>query len=104
MAIKNTQIQEVATNIFTAESGQQAITTMVFCNVTTATQTLSLFAVPYGENHGVTTQVLNNLVLAPGETFTMDTERFILEINESFIAQASQDNSITATISSVATT
>lgn len=102
MTIKNTQVQQVATTVFTAV-GQQAVTTIVCCNVTTSTQRLSLFAVPYGQNPGRTTQVLNEIVLAPGETFSMDTERFILDANDTFIAQASENDSITVTVSSVAT-
>jgi hypothetical protein len=103
MTIRNTQIQTIPTQIFLAE-GQQAITTIFFCNVTTATSTVSMFAVPFGGNPGITTQVLSNIVLPPGETFSMDSERFVLEDNDAFYAQSDANNAVTVTISSVATT
>jgi hypothetical protein len=103
MAIINTSVQSIATPVFLA-AGQQAVTTIVACNVSTVTSTLSMFAVPYGGNAGPTTQILNNIVLPPGETFGFDKERFVLEDNDAFYAQASVSNAITVTVSSVATT
>jgi hypothetical protein len=103
MAIINTSVQSIATPVFLA-TGQQAVTTIVACNVSTVTSTLSMFAVPYGGNAGPTTQILNNIVLPPGETFGFDKERFVLEDNDAFYAQASVSNAITVTVSSVATT
>jgi hypothetical protein len=103
MSIINTQVQSIATPVFTAV-GQQAVTTIVACNVSTVTSTLSMFAVPYGANPGPTTQILNNVVLPSGETFAFDKERFVLEDNDAFFAQASVSNAITVTVSSVATT
>ena len=103
MTIRNTSIQTIPTQIFLAV-GQQAVTTMVFCNVTTVTSVINLFAVPYGSNPGPATQMLNDVVVPPGETFSMDSERFVLEDNDALYADATANNSITATISSVATT
>jgi hypothetical protein len=103
MAIVNTQVQAISTRVFLA-TGQQAVTTIVACNVSTVTSTLSMFAVPYGGNAGPTTQILSNVVLPGGETFAFDKERFVLEDNDSFFAQASVPNAITITGSSVATT
>ena len=103
MAISNTQIQTIPTNIFTA-IGQQAITTMLFCNVTTVTNTVTLYAVPFGSNPAPNTMLLNAVVVPGGETFAMDSERFVLEENDALYAKSSDNNSITVTISSVSTT
>ena len=103
MSIVNTQVQSVDTQVFLA-AGQQAVTTIVACNVSTVTSTLSMFAVPYGGNPGPSTQILNNVVLPGGETFAFDKERFVLEDNDAFYAKSSIANAITVTISSVATT
>ena len=103
MAILNTQVQAIPTPVFLA-TGQQAVTTIVACNVSTVTSTLSMFAVPYGGNPGITTQIINNIVLPGGETFAFDKERFVLEDQDAFYAQSSVANAITVTISSVATT
>jgi hypothetical protein len=103
MAISNTRILAIPTRIFLA-TGQTAITTMMFCNVTTsATSTVSVFAVPLGGNAGETTQILNNIVLPPGESFSLDKERFVIDLGDAFYAQASDDNQITATVSAVST-
>jgi hypothetical protein len=102
MTIRNTQVATIPTQVFLAE-GQQAITTMVFCNVTTLTNTISVFAVPFGSNAGVTTQIINEVEIPPTETFVMDTERLVLEDNDSIFAQSAINNGIVATISSVAT-
>lgn len=103
MTIINTRVQAIATPVFLA-TGQQAVTTIVACNVSTVTSTLSMFAVPYGGNAGPSTQILSNIVLPGGETFAFDKERFVLEDQDSFFAQASVANAITITVSSVATT
>jgi hypothetical protein len=103
MAIVNTQVQAIPTQVFLA-AGQQAVTTIVACNASTLTCTLSMFAVPYGGNPGPSTQIISNIVLPGGETFAFDKERFVLEDNDAFYAQASGSNLITVTISSVATT
>jgi hypothetical protein len=102
MTIRNTQIATIPTQIFIADQ-QQAITTMVFCNVSTLTTTVSVFAVPFGSNAGITTQIINEVEIPPTETFVMDTERLVLEDNDAIFAQSSLNNGITATISSVST-
>lgn len=103
MTIRNTQVQTINTQIFKAV-GQQAVTTIVFCNVTTVTTTVNLFAVPLGGSPGITTQVLNGVVLPGGETFAMDSERFVLEDEDALYAQSDVNNAVTVTISSVSTT
>jgi hypothetical protein len=102
MTIRNTQIATIPTQIFLAD-GQQAITTMIFCNITTQTNLLSVYAVPFGSNADITTQILQDVEIPPAETFVMDTERLILEDNDSIFALSLFNNGITATISSVAT-
>jgi hypothetical protein len=76
---------------------------MVFCNVSTLTTTVSVFAVPFGSNAVVTTQIINQVEIPPTETFVMDTEQLVLEDNDTILAQSSLNNGITATISSVST-
>ena len=96
MAIQNTKIQTIPTNIFLAV-GQQAVTTMVFCNVTTVTNTVTVYAVPYGSNPEPGTMMINAVVLPGGETFAMDSERFVLEDNDAMYAKCTTNNAITPT-------
>lgn len=103
MALVNTRVQSIATQVFLA-GGQQAVTTIVACNVSTVTSTLSMFAVPFGGNPGPSTQIINNITLPAGESFAFDKERFVLEDNDAFYALASVSDAITVTVSSVATT
>lgn len=101
MTIRNTQVKTINTQIFEAE-GQHAVTTIIMCNVSTATVNVSLFAVPDGGNAGFTTQILN-IDLPPKESFALDKERFVLDNLDSFWAQGSLDDAVTITISAVAT-
>jgi hypothetical protein len=104
MTIKNTSLQTTSTQIFIASTGQHAITTIFFCNVSTITNIIDAYAVPYGENPSPSTQILKDVSLPSGETFSMDSERFILEENDALYAKCSPyDDAITVTISSVAT-
>jgi hypothetical protein len=104
MAISNTLVQTIPTQVFLA-TGEQAVTTIVACNVsTTATTSISLFAVPYGSNAGPSTQIISRVSLPPGETFSLDSERFVLEDADAFYAQATIADIVCITISSVATT
>jgi hypothetical protein len=102
MTIRNTQVATIPTQVFLAD-GQQAITTMIFCNISTSTNTVSVYAVPFGSNADPTTQILKDVVIPPAETFIMDTERLVLEDNDSIFALSEINNGIVATISSVAT-
>jgi hypothetical protein len=47
--------------------------------------------------------IVKSMPLPAGETFSIDTERFILGDSDSIQAQATQDDLITATVSYVAT-
>jgi hypothetical protein len=103
MAIKNTQVQTIPTLIFLAE-GQQAVTTIVFCNVTTITNTVTVYAVPFGSNPEPGTMMINAIDLPGGETFALDNERFVLEDNDAMYAKCTTNNAVTVTLSSVSTT
>ena len=104
MAINNVQVASATTTEVFLANGQQAITTIIFCNTSNTTDaTINVFAVPFGSNAGVTTQIINQVSIPVAETFVMDTERLILENGDVIYAQASQPNTITATVSSVAT-
>lgn len=104
MAIQNTQLTSTSVlQVFSAPT-QTALTTVVFCNVSPTTSTsINVFAVPFGSSPLPSTQIMKSLQLAAGDTFVLDTERFILEENDSIWAQASVGNCVTVTISSLVT-
>lgn len=105
--ITNSKISNTSTTQVFLATGQQAITTMLFCNVaTTTTAYLDVFVVPFGQNPGGTApnQIMSKVMLPPTETFVLDTERLILEDNDAIYAQTSAPNTIVCTVSSLSTT
>jgi hypothetical protein len=104
MAIKNSLVSSVSPSQLYIAVGQTAITTMLFCNTSLDTDaTLDVYAVPYGSNVSPGTQIMSKVSIPAGETFVLDTERLILEIDDSIYAQASENLIINATISSLQT-
>ena len=104
MAITNSQLASATTTRLFLASSQQAITTMIFCNTDPVNDTsVDVYVVPYGKNANPTTQIMKGVPIPAGETFVLDTERLILEINDAIYAQASVDMIITATVSSLTT-
>ena len=104
MTITNTSIASTTTSRLFLSSGQNAITTMIFCNITTGTAaTMNLYIVPNGSNASPNTQVLNAISIPATETFMFDTEKIILENGDAIYAQASSSTTITATLSSIVT-
>ena len=104
--ITNSKLSNTTTTQVFLASGQQAITTMLFCNVSDVdTALLDVYVVPYGQNAGGTdpNQVMRAVELPPGETFVLDTERLILEDQDAVYAQTSAADTIVCTVSSVST-
>jgi hypothetical protein len=104
MAIANSQLSATEkTEVFVA-TGENAVTCIIFCNTSSDTDaTVSLWVVPGAVAAGPANMVLNEISVPAGETFSMDTERFILSDGDSIQAQASQNLIITATVSFVQT-
>lgn len=102
--ITNTVVPSATTAQIFLASGQQAITTMIFCNTSASSDsTLNVYVVPFGSNATPSTQIMKTVPVPAGETFVLDSERLILENGDAIYAQASVNNIITATVSSLAT-
>jgi hypothetical protein len=102
--ITNTVVASTTTTRVFLASGQQAITTMIFCNTSASSDsTLNVYVVPFGSNATPSTQIMKTVPVPAGETFVLDSERLILETGDAIYAQASVNNIITATVSSLAT-
>jgi hypothetical protein len=104
MAITNSQLSSTAkTEVFVGD-GENAITCIILCNTSNSTNaTVSIWAVPAAVAAGDANMIMNEVFLPAGETFSLDTERFILADGDSIQAQASQNLIVTATISYVRT-
>ena len=104
MAITNSQLSATAKTEVFVGSGENAITCIILCNTSLTTDaTVSVWAVPAAVAAGPANMILNEISVPAGETFSMDTERFILSDGDSIQAQASQDLIVTATVSYVQT-
>ena len=102
MAIKNTLILSASTTQIFLAAGDQAVTTMIFCNTDAGTDAvIDVYIVPSGNLLGAGNQIMKNLSLPAGETFVLDSEKFILESGDAIYAQADVNNIVCATISSV---
>jgi hypothetical protein len=108
MAITNTQI--TSTNITpvlenTAAiggGGDIAVTIMILCNTTNSTDiTVDIHVVAATEAAGDGNMIMKNLAIPAGESFSLDTEKFVLEENDSIQVISSAANAVTVTSSYV---
>ena len=103
MAIANAQlIATDKTEVFVS-TGENAVTCLIFCNTSSTDDEVTVWVVPSTQPAGNANMIVNTVSIPAGETFSIDTERFILGDSDSIQAQATQDNLITATVSYVAT-
>jgi|AntAceMinimDraft_11_1070367.scaffolds.fasta_scaffold00035_27 hypothetical protein len=103
MAIANAQlIATDKTEVFVS-TGENAITCLIFCNTSSTDDEVTIWVVPSSQPAGDANMIINAMPVPAGETFSIDTERFILSDSDSVQAQATQNNLITATVSYVAT-
>lgn len=86
MAVKSVRLRNENLELLVAQPGQTlAITTITVCNNnSTESSSFDLHIVgagdpvSAGQNDPNATKVINNLTLAPEETFTFDTEKIVL--------------------------
>jgi hypothetical protein len=100
MAITNSQLSASGnTNVFVS-SGENAVTALIFCNTSNSTDAdINIWMVPNGFAAGDNNKIVHEVFLGRGETFSIDTEKFILGSGDSIVASATQNSIITATVS-----
>lgn len=104
MAITNSVLHNsIATSIFTsAGTSGDAVTTMYFCNPDAAQHTVNVFVVPTGTVANTALNIIySNVAIAAGDTLVIDMEKLVLGVGDSIQANASTDNKIAATVSSL---
>jgi len=106
MAIANVRIGTTNTTLLTVPAGKQyAITTLMVCNVAnydsggTNDCTFDLHIIPDGQSIGPQNLIVNNLNVAGADTFTFDTEKIIIDENDTVVLVAQIANRLTATLS-----
>lgn len=107
MALTSTQITTSGEDIFlcpgTSPSNVQehAVTCMIFCNTSASDVTLNLYAVPTGLSVATQTQVIKDLLIPAGETFSFDSEKLVLGTGDRVRAVASVNSRLSVTVSSM---
>ena len=103
MAINNTRLTSAAlTSVFTS-SGQTAITVMYFCNHSSASVIIDVYAVNNDDSTGGSLDniILSQLEIAANDTYVMSTEKLILDNGDEIEVQADTANAVTVTVSSI---
>lgn len=104
MAITNTTLNATAPLVVFTAFGEQAVTTIIFCNTSLNTDALvTVWMVPATQPVDSSRMVINQVKIPRGETFALDTERFVLGDGDTIQAQASQNNIVSVCVSSMAT-
>lgn len=107
MALTCTEIPTTGADIFlcpgTAPSDVQehAVTCIIFCNTSASDVILNLYAVPTGLNVAAQTQIIKDLTIPAGETFTFDSEKIILSTGDRVRAVTNVNNRLSATVSTM---
>ena len=104
MSITNTLLSNVAPTGIYLSAGPTAITTMYFCNLSASTLQVNVYLVPFlGGNNtpNWNNKVYSNLSIVSNDTYTVTTERLLLDSGDMIYADASGDANVVATISSI---
>lgn len=108
MAIKNVRISstnatEVLLNDQAVGGGSDiAVTIMILCNTDASTDvTVDIHVVAAGDAAGDSNKIMHNLSIPAGESFSLDTEKFVMEENDGIQVVASVANIVTVTSSYV---
>lgn len=105
MAITNIAVDTVQPKRVFLATGEQAITTMFFCNTSDTTDcTIDIYVNANGATPSTeATQIIKSLSLPRSETFVFDAEKLILDNNSEIWTKSSVSGIVTVTISSVRT-
>lgn len=102
MSIKNTAIIGTSeTDIFTAVNTTQAVLSIIFCNTTNTSLTLTVHAYSSGSSMSTSNMILNKLDIPATDTFTWTAdEKFILNTGDkiSAVLASAADPGIAATV------
>lgn len=101
MALSSAVLNTTNTVVFTS-TGVNAVTTMIVCNTTDATDALlSVHLVPYGELATDVNKIIHKLPITAAETLSLDQEKILLDDGDSIVAVSSQANTLSFTVSSL---
>lgn len=100
MAITQTRIGATPTEIYKSD-GMNAVVVAYFCNTGTNPVQLSLYIVRESGTANDTSIIYKNINLTAEDTYLLDTEKIILDNNESLHASCTVADVVQATINTI---
>jgi hypothetical protein len=109
MAINSTLVTTAGQDIFTCpgtpsvDEQEHAVTCIMFCNYSGSDEVINIYALgPAPAAVGPVYNIIHDLTIPAGETFTFDTEKMVLSQGDRIYAVTSTANDrVTATVSSM---
>jgi hypothetical protein len=104
MALNNTRVSSTApTRVFQA-AGQTAITVMYFCNHSSGTVTVNVYAVNSDDSTAgsLDNVIFYQLAIEAGDTYIVSAEKLILDNGDEIEVEADVADAVTVTVSSIA--
>lgn len=101
MTVQSTVLDQTLKPVLTVGVSQQyAVTSMFFCNYTANKTEIDVHIVASGKTPTNDNVIIYNLEISPGDTFTFDTEKIILDSGDIIYARVSTSG-VSCTVSYV---
>jgi hypothetical protein len=101
MTVKSTVLSQSLQEVLTVGVSQQfAVTSMFFCNYTESNTEIDVYIVAAGKTPTNDNKIIHRLLISPGDTFTFDTEKIILDSADSIQARVNTSG-VSCTVSYV---
>ena len=98
MSITQQTVGTSATTIFTS-TNSSAITAIYLMNDDSSAVTVQVHVVADGDSASASNKIIKDLVISAGDTYIVDTERLILDNNDTIQASADTGSVLHSTIS-----
>jgi len=100
MSIINNNLSTSNTTMLTVPAATRyAIISIISCNISVSTASLTLYIIPSGQSASNRNLILKAVNIQASDTFTLNAERIVLDAGDSIVAVASADPALNLTIS-----
>jgi hypothetical protein len=101
MTVKSTVLDITLLPVLSVATSQQyAVTSMFFCNYTENDSIIDVYIVADGKTPTNDNKIIHRLLISPGDTFTFDTEKIILDSGDAVFARV-EPSGVSCTVSYV---
>lgn len=99
MSLTSSLLTTSIANVYVS-TGNSAVTTMYFTNYSdSANAMFTLYAVSSGQSASNTNKIYSNLLVEPGDTYVIDSERLLLGGSDSLQSSANTNSVLSVTLS-----